>query len=68
MRRSFKALQGHLFELMNKLFHPALCWHICYQGLQSIFLASNPPHNGASDKEAELIRQLDGQGTRLPNS
>ena len=56
-RGSFDALQGHLFELVGKLFHPVLCWLIYHQSFQTILLVSvpDPPHNGSRHNEAFLV-------------
>jgi hypothetical protein len=38
------------------------------QGFQSALLTPDPTHDRSSHKDAFLVRQIDGQGTRLPNS
>jgi hypothetical protein len=37
------------------------------QGFQAELLAPDPAHDGSSHTDASFIRQIDSQGTRLPN-
>ena len=39
-----------------------------HQGFQAVLLAPDPTHDRSSHNDAFLVRQIDGQGTRLPNS
>ena len=66
--RSFNALQGHLFEVLDDMLHPNLRLRVSHQGFQAILLAPDPPHDRSCHNEAFLVRQVDGHGTRLPDS
>jgi hypothetical protein len=49
---SFNTFQGHLFEVVDELFHSTLSLRIYHQGFQTILLTPDPPHDSTSNKEA----------------
>ena len=49
------------------MLHPTMRLLLNRQGLQAELLAPDPAHNRSSHKDASFDRQIDDQGTRLPN-
>jgi hypothetical protein len=54
--------------VVDYLLHQTMRLLVSHQGFHTILLTLDPPHDCSSHKEAWLIRQVDGQGTRLPDT
>src|SRR6267143_719404 len=66
-RCSFDALTGFLYESFDYVLHPTMRLLLNRQGFQAELLAPDPAHDRSSHNDAFFDRQIDGQGTRLPN-
>jgi len=66
-RCSFDALTGFLYESFDYVLHPTMRLLLNRQGFQAELLAPDPAHNRSRHNDAFFDRQIDGQGTRLPN-
>jgi len=66
-RCSFDALSGYLNEPFDYVLHPTMRLLLNRHGFQAEILTPDPAHDRSSYNDAFFDRQIDGQGTHLPN-